>query len=57
MKLSHPTQQGLCMENVVNDLQTMHWGSTDGPEEKDMNAMIPQIEGRRLNTEIYNMFL
>lgn len=57
MKLSHPTQQGLCMENVVNDLQTMHWGSTDSPEEKDMNAMIPQIEGSRLNTEIYNMFL
>ncbi|KAJ0143434.1 Pre-mRNA-splicing factor RSE1 [Fusarium oxysporum f. sp. albedinis] len=35
----------------------MHWGSTDSPEEKDMNAMIPQIEGSRLNTEIYNMFL
>jgi hypothetical protein len=45
------------MESGVNDLQTMHWGSTNGPEEKGMNAMIPQIEGRRLNTEIYNMFL
>ncbi|EMT66551.1 hypothetical protein FOC4_g10006960 [Fusarium odoratissimum] len=33
----------------------MHWGSTDSPEEKDMNAMIPQIEGSRLNTEIYNI--
>ncbi|EWG46918.1 hypothetical protein FVEG_07195 [Fusarium verticillioides 7600] len=27
----------------------MHWGSTDGPEEKDMNAMIPQIEANRFS--------